>query len=77
MYRNKNIETLENEIWVDAIYYDGSYSVSNLGRVKSEQRVVNNGSSGGRLVKERILSQAKNNKDNRLGVNLSIVFVYK
>jgi len=72
IYKNKSTVSLEGEIWVDVLYYDGSYSVSNLGRVKSEQRIVNNGTSSGRIVNERMLSQAKNNQDNRLAVNLSI-----
>lgn len=70
-FKIKTVEPLEGEIWVDAIYYDGSYSVSNFGRVKSETRYVANGSASGRLVKERILSQA-NQADGRLSVNLSI-----
>jgi hypothetical protein len=70
IYKNKTINTLDNEIWVDCFGYDGIYSVSNLGRVKSENRYVNNGKSQ-RLVKERILSQAQS-KDGRLMVNLSI-----
>lgn len=76
MYRNKNLESLENEIWIDAIGYDGMYSVSNFGRVKSERRLVNNG-SGGRWVKERILSQAKLKKWNRLQVVLSVNSICK
>jgi len=48
-YKNKNIKSLDDEKWVDVYGYDGVYSVSNLGRVKSETRYVNNG-KGGRLV---------------------------
>ncbi len=72
-YKNKQIESIENEIWIDCLGYDGAYSVSNLGRVKSEERLVNNGSSNGRWVKERVLSQHKDkNRFNSLSVNLSI-----
>jgi hypothetical protein len=47
--------------------------VSNLGRVKSEERLVNNGSSNGRWIKKRILSQHKDKKRlNSLSVNLSV-----
>ncbi len=67
-YKNKNIESMDNELWVDVYGYDGIYSVSNLGRVKSETRYVSNG-KGGRLVKERILSQAVS-FDGRASVNL-------
>lgn len=74
-YKNKNIETLEGEVWSDVYGYDGIYSASNLGRIKSETRYVNNG-KGGRLVKERILSQAKcivgkHGQSSRLSVGLS------
>jgi len=69
-YKNIKIENIDGEIWVDVFGYDGIYSVSNLGRVKSERRLVNNG-QGGRWVKERMLKQAKCS-DGRLSVNLSI-----
>ena len=72
-YKNKQIEDLPDEVWVDCFGYDGIYSVSNLGRVKSEGRWVNNGSLGGRWVKERILAQAPSKKRlNLLAVNLSV-----
>lgn len=67
--RNTQVKDLPDEIWVDVINYDGIYSVSNLGRVKSERRFVNNGTSG-RWVKERILRQA-HLKDGRLSVSFS------
>jgi hypothetical protein len=70
IYRNTNLKDLDNEIWVDCLGYDGLYEVSNLGRVKSLGRRVNNGQSG-RWVKERILSPSKNKRDNRLKVGLS------
>ncbi len=44
---------LEGEEWRDCLGYDGIYSVSNLGRIKSEQRY----DCRGRLIKERILKQ--------------------
>ena len=40
IYENLNIEDIEGEVWLDCIGYDGIYSVSNLGRVKSEEREV-------------------------------------
>ena len=73
IYKNKQLENLPDEIWIDCFGYDGIYSVSNLGRVKSEGRWVNNGSSNGRWVKERILSQAPSKKrQNAMAVNLSV-----
>lgn len=61
---------MENEIWVDVYGFDGIYSVSNLGQVKSERRFVNNG-NGGRWVKERILKQAVC-ADGRISVGLCV-----
>jgi len=57
-YKNKNIEDLENEIWVDAYGYDGIYEVSNLGRIKSLQREANTRWGTPRIVKEKILTQS-------------------
>lgn len=69
-WKNKQLEDLPGEIWIDALGYDGLYSVSNLGRVKSEGRWVNNGQSE-RFVKPRILSQGRSGKMRmvRLSVN--------
>jgi hypothetical protein len=45
----------ENEIWKDAIGYEGNYQVSNMGRVKSLQRLIKRGHLNcERKVKERI-----------------------
>lgn len=46
---------MEKEIWKDVIGYEGLYEVSNFGRIKSKERVVNN-SKGKRIVKSKILS---------------------
>lgn len=70
IYNNTSLEDLENEIWIDVLGFDGLYEVSNLGRVKSLGRWVSNGKSE-RWVKEKILRQAKQKKDNRLSVMLS------
>ena len=69
LWENRNIEDLLNEVWIDVYGYDGVYSVSNFGRVKSEERRVNT-MKGDRLVKSRILKQWKS-KDGRLSVRLS------
>jgi len=68
-YKNKSIKPLKNEEWIDVYGYDGIYSVSNLGRVKSETRYVDSGKGHTKLLKERILSQA-HQKDDRLTVGL-------
>jgi len=47
-----------NEIWKDVIGYEGCYSVSNLGRVKSLKRKVNSlHGINTRTVNERIIAQ--------------------
>tara|TARA_R110000787_G_scaffold37943_1_gene96020 strand:- start:1682 stop:2314 length:633 start_codon:yes stop_codon:yes gene_type:complete len=69
-YENTDLKDLTNEAWVDSFGFDGLYEVSNLGRVKSLGRWVSNGKSE-RWVKERILKQAKQKKDDRLSVMLS------
>jgi len=48
-----NLQNLEGEIWKDCLEYDGIYSVSNLGRVKSERRERINGG----YIKESIRKQ--------------------
>lgn len=49
---------MTNEIWKDIKGYEGKYQVSNLGRVKSLSRMKYMGSSGYRLMPEKILKQA-------------------
>jgi hypothetical protein len=52
-YLDTFLANLPNEEWKDIVNYDGIYSISNFGRVKSEQRYDNLG----RLIKSRILKQ--------------------
>ena len=47
---------MNNEIWKDIEGYEGYYQVSNLGRVKSLERVINNGRKSTRFQKERMLT---------------------
>lgn len=55
---------LENEIWVPCLGYEGLYSVSNKGRVKSEERTLIERNTGKtRRKKCRLLSLF--NKDNK------------
>lgn len=51
------INNLNNEIWKDVAGYEGYYQISNMGRVKSLDRMVNSArsSTGFRLSKGRIL----------------------
>jgi NUMOD4 motif/HNH endonuclease len=53
-------DCLLNEEWQPVVGYEGYYTVSNLGRVRSEQRYVTNNKDGGkRLVRSLILKQQK------------------
>lgn len=61
---------LIEEEWKDIEGYEGKYQVSNLGRVKSLERVVPNGESGFRIVKEKFL-QTKSNQNKYIKVSLS------
>jgi hypothetical protein len=47
--------SLEGEIWKDVVGYEGSYLVSNLGKVCSLQRKVNVGNGGWRILNPKIL----------------------
>ena len=55
-----------NEEFRSVIGYDGRYSISNLGRVRSERRERPNGG----YLKERILKIAISNENGQCGVNL-------
>lgn len=48
------------EIWKDIKCYEGLYQVSNLGRVRSLERLVKN-KNGYRVVRERIIKTSNNN----------------
>lgn len=52
-----------DEIWKNIKGYEGEYQVSNLGRIKSLYRRVNNGTLKGRIINEKILIP----QDNRNG----------
>jgi hypothetical protein len=43
------------EVWKEISGYEGYYSVSNLGRVRSHARLIQRGPNGSYLCKERIL----------------------
>lgn len=49
---------IEKEIWKPVVGYEGLYEISNLGRLKRLQRVVNGGhnqETNGRTLKEKII----------------------
>lgn len=62
-YKNKNVISLSGEEWRYIPDFEGYYQASNLGRIKSIDRVVPDGKGGERRVKERILSQFENEEE--------------
>ncbi len=50
------------EVWKDIVDYEGSYQVSNLGRIKSLYRKVRHKNNSLRTLKERILKPGKTTK---------------
>lgn len=61
---------MHDEIWLPVPGYEGAYSVSNLGRVRSEARTVPHPSCGEIRLRERVLKQATVT-DGYLSVDLS------
>lgn len=53
---------MEQEIWKDIPNYEGMYQVSNLGRVKSLQRLVKHWRGGDRIIKEKLLKITNGSK---------------
>ncbi len=49
----------QTEIWKPVKGYEGIYSISNLGRVKSHERIVFNGCNKTRIVAEKIIKNQK------------------
>lgn len=60
IWENKSLENLKNEVWKDIRGREGEYQVSNLGRVKTLERIVNTW-NGTKTIKESILSQSIRN----------------
>lgn len=58
------------EIWKDIPEYEGHYQVSNLGRVKSLERIAFSDSGRKRNLSERIIKQQKNIKNGYFFVGL-------
>ncbi len=59
-----------NEQWRDVVEYEGYYQVSDLGRVRSIDRVVLHGWGGPKRLKSRILQSTPRNQHGHLAVNL-------
>ena len=55
IYENLSIESLPNEEWRDLVGYEGLYQVSNLGRVRSVDKIIKTGRGYvSRLVKGKM-----------------------
>jgi hypothetical protein len=52
-----DLTDFEGEVWKDVKGFDGFYSISNFGRVRSEARYVRTGRGGERLKKQFIMKQ--------------------
>jgi len=53
VWKNISLENLPNEIWKPVKNYESRYSVSSLGRIKGENRIVKN-KQGYAKIKERV-----------------------
>jgi hypothetical protein len=73
-WKNNNLEDLENEIWKDIDYYDNLYKVSNLGRIKSINKIKNSPKKFeyyfSNTYPDKIIKQRKN-KNGQVIVTLS------
>ncbi|MDR2271351.1 MAG: hypothetical protein LBF27_10655 [Sphingobacterium sp.] len=56
-YQDVVTPLLQGEVWKDIVGFEGSYQVSNLGRVRSLDRTVSHSRCGTQFVKGRILKQ--------------------
>lgn len=68
IYENESLVDLENEEWIDAIGFDGIYQVSNLGRVKSIERMCIRNNGRNFLLKEKIRKQQVSEKFSSIRV---------
>jgi hypothetical protein len=87
----RSIENLPNETFKDIPGYEGYYQISNLGRIKSVNRIVYTEKRNGltRTVKERILKQKidkkkyatvhllKNSKDKFIKIHRLVMLAFK
>lgn len=81
-YNNYKLDDIDGEIWVDAIFHDGYYVVSNYGRLKSLSRTYMWRNTE-KLTKEKILRQNISKIDGRLSakfnsktINISAIIYY-
>lgn len=79
---DNHLNDLAVEIWKDIPGFDGWYSVSNFGNVRSNQRVIQRRHPGGnvhsKIVNERIMKRySSKTQYGRMSVNLSVNGVAK
>lgn len=76
-YKNRELRNMPGEEWMDILGYDGYYSISNMGRVKSEHRIICTKNGWEYTIKERILKQNVNSKSGQVHVDLCVGGVSK
>lgn len=70
-YENLSVEPLPNEEWRDIVGWEGFYKVSNLGRVKSEPRVVEFRDGRKRFYRGKLI------RDKRVGTGYRCVSLFR
>jgi len=61
---------MKKEIWKFVVGYEGLYEISNFGKIRSVNRIINHSSGGTRLYPGKILSPSTD-KDGYLHIHLS------
>jgi NUMOD4 motif/NUMOD1 domain len=82
IYKNKSLQNIKGEVWKEIPSTDGYYGISNMGRVKSFERMVySDRSIKGRKMPERILSPDISTHYNKHAddyvVDLAVVFTFE
>lgn len=62
IYKNLSLRDIEGEEWRPIPDFEGLYSVSNMGRIKSEYRIVETNNRTPYVVNAKIKTQNKNKK---------------
>ena len=77
LQRYLELEDLPNEEWKPVENYEGIYSVSNMGRVRSEERYTNCRGNSKRLLKAKILKPNKIGNMHLLKLGASSIYLHK